>query len=121
MSPALPLVLLLIAFQARAEQARQQKEAVAAIEKLGGQVMYDYQLAKPPRPNVFDPSAAPPRVSREARERYSDDFFRTVVYVDLSSTKAGDDDLKHLAKLRRLMNLNLASTPVTGTGLTHLK
>jgi len=107
----------------RCEQARQQKEAVAAIQKLGGFVKYDFQkdlnnvVNKPG--GVFDPNAklnAPDKL----RDKLGDDFFQFVVFVSLRNTATMDDDLKQLKKLEFVETIDLTDTKITGAGLAHL-
>jgi hypothetical protein len=93
------------------DEREEQREAVAAIRKLGGEVSYDYQRPKPDKPNVFDPEAKPQ--DRDALPR--------VVRVSLRDTEATDDDLKVLAKFPDLENLDLTGTRITGAGLAHLE
>jgi hypothetical protein len=95
----------------RPTERMQQEAIVAAIERLGGQVMYDYQRPDPAKPKVFDPKARPK----------DPDQFHRVILVSLRDTKASDDDLKTLAKLPALENLDLTNTPVTAAGLAHLR
>jgi hypothetical protein len=92
------------------EQA-DQEAAVAAVERLGGKVMYDFQRAGPAGSKVYDPMARPK----------DPDGFHRVVFVSLRDTKASDDDLKVLAKLPALENLDLTDTAVTGSGLAHVR
>jgi hypothetical protein len=90
---------------------REEREAVAAILKLGGAVMYEYQRPNPAKPNVFDPEARP----RDPKA------FHRVVSVSLRDTRVTDDDLKLLQKLTAVENLDLTNTRVTGSGLAHLR
>jgi hypothetical protein len=92
-------------------ERQEQEEAVAAIRRLGGKVLYDYQRPNPGRPNVFDPNAAP----KDPKG------FHSVVMVDLRGTKASDDDLKCIRKLPDLENLDLTDTRITGAGLAQLR
>ena len=41
--------------------------------------------------------------------------------LDLSGLKIADDDLKHVAKLLRLVSLNLSGTPIGSDAIEHLK
>jgi hypothetical protein len=92
-------------------QREEQRQAVEAIQKLGGKVLYDYQRPDPNQPNLYDPEALPK----------NPDAFHPVVFVDLSDTQTTDEDLKVLAKLPALENLSLSRTQITGRGLAHLK
>src|SRR5262245_63470489 len=64
--------------------AHRQKEAVAAITKAGGTVIYDYQnLQLVDRAGItWDDSRLPPGPAW-LRQRIGDDYFRTVVDVSL--------------------------------------
>ena len=64
------------------QQAKRQREAVAVIEKLGGWVMYDYQVDELGR--IMKNRGAP----RPAwlRNLLGDDFFGDVIGVGLSRT-----------------------------------
>ena len=93
------------------DERKEQQAAIEMVKRLGGDVMYDYQRPKPDKPNQFDPEAKP----------RDPDAFHRVVRVGLRDTKATDDDLKALANLPFLENLDLTGTKVTGAGLAHLK
>jgi hypothetical protein len=95
----------------RSDERKGQQKAVEAVQRLGGQVMYDYQRPNPARPNVFDPKARPrdPKV------------FHRVVRVSLGDTRARDEDLKVLVNFPHLENLDLTGTRITGAGLAHLR
>jgi hypothetical protein len=106
---SLPQSALIAAVQSN--ERREQQEAVAAIQKLGGEIMYDYQRPNPDRPNVFDPKARPKDPKR----------FHPVVFVSLRDKAVSDDDLKQLKKLPYLENLDLTNTQITSAGLAHLR
>jgi hypothetical protein len=95
----------------RPTERMEQEAAVAAIERLGGKVMYDYQRPDPAKSKQYDPKARPK----------DPDGFHRVVFVSLRDTMALDDDLKVVAKLPALENLDLTNTQVTGAGLAHLR
>ncbi len=125
------------------KNAREQKKTVAAIEKLGGNIEYDYesgQTQEPPGPAWL-------------RRLLENDFFASVVQVDLNGNLLTDTGLKHIRGLKqlraldlggssfaldpanastdaglesleglgRLEFLNLDHAPTTDAGLTHLK
>ena len=118
-------------------EARQQQAAVAAIENLGGHVRYDYEFTTIGGRELVD---EPPRPAW-LRALLGDDFFRSVVEVDLSETRAtaadferlksfdklkgfwayrtqlGNADLEHLRGLTQLETLDLRQTQVSDTGL----
>jgi len=69
-----------------ANRARNQREAVAAIEELGGSVRYEYQNSfgqEPPGPKWL-------------RELVGEEYFVSVVDVFLHNTKVTDNGVKKL-------------------------
>jgi hypothetical protein len=95
----------------RIEQKRMEREEVAAIVKLRGSVLYDYQ-------NVY---GGKPRGPEWLRSVLGDDFFSEVDHVILTGTNAGDTELEHLTALTRFRTLWLGGTKVTNAGLEHLE
>jgi hypothetical protein len=89
--------------------ARQQKEAVAIILKLGGSADYDYVLSSPL-------SEAKPRGPAWLRSLLADDFFNSVVEASLNT----DAQMAHLNGLRRLHGLFLSGQTITDAGLASL-
>ncbi len=83
--------------------AREQKDAVEEIEKLGGQV-----------------GSSQPSERASLRGLLGDDLFRQVDLVTLIATPVTDADLEHLKGLSQLQWLNLGSTQVTDAGLAHI-
>ena len=109
---------------AEMKKARQQKQAVAAIAKLGGGVGYDWQFdAKCERlPNARLPAPT------WLRSLLGDDLFQSVRFVRLdrnveefSNTVITDAGLEQLKGLSQLQHLDLNDTQVTDAGLEHLK
>jgi len=110
-------------------RARDQMEAVTAIEKLGGMVNYDYQWDE--SAGYYDASRQP-RGPSWLRKWLGGDFFDSVVAVNmvsggigsasgiLSLGKATDADLVHVERLRKLKWLSLQRMKVTDDGLMHL-
>ena len=118
------------------QQARRQREAVEAIEKLGGRVEYDYQ--RPPKTVAeWIRNADKPQGLAELRRILGtvdkppgpallrlilgDDFFREVVSVNLFGAQVRDVDLKCLERFGQLRWLSLGGTQVTDAGLKHLE
>ena len=107
----------------KVRQASAQAAAVAAIEKLGGNVQYDYQF------NSRGEMMASPELPGPAwlHALLGGDFFRNVRVVDLSGKPATDGDLERLKDLTKLGRLVLSGTQITDgglkqlPGLTHLK
>jgi hypothetical protein len=100
-------------------RARQQKRAVENILALRGTLMYDYQRIKAPDWSGFDPQALPPGPVW-LRNFIGDNYFQSVVQVDLSNTSATDDDLVFLENLPELEEINLHAIKITSKGLVHL-
>ena len=92
------------------EKGRRQREAVVAIEKRSGTVMWD------------DEEWACPAWLRRL---LGDDLFNSVVGVSFFDTRNGDAELEqlleHLKGLDQLQTLNLDNTPVSDAGLEHIK
>jgi hypothetical protein len=93
------------------DERKEQERAIEMILKRGGKLSYDYQRPDATRPNVFEPEAKPKDASA----------FHRVVAVTLRATKVTDDDLKLLALLPNLENLDLSETQTSSAGLAHLK
>ncbi len=85
-------------------QAKREREAAAAIEKLGGTV--DWSAPSGP---VW------------LRSLLGNDFFVTVFRVQMYCTYATDTDLEHIKSLNQLRELYLYETEVTDAGLENLR
>ncbi len=94
----------------KTERVKREREAAAAIEKLGGEVHWIYS---PPSGSAWLQSL------RSLVE--NDDVSGYVIHVYLNGTQATDTDLEHLKGLPRLLFLRLDQTKVTDAGLEHLK
>ena len=124
------LFILLTAFAVwlgvAVNRAREQREAVEAIEALGGAVFYDFQekpiTHKETRfKTYFDPEATPDDMML-FRQLLGNDALSEIVSVDLSFRDVTDADLLPLQNLRRLKVLSLDYNPrITDGGLDHLK
>ena len=93
-------------------KARRQREAVEAIEEVGGVVWYDYQGG-----HLFTESSVP----KWARALFGDDFFFDVVAVESDSGSLGDDEASDLKALENLVHLDVSLTQITDAGLEHLE
>jgi len=119
------LLLMLLAsigmswFAVKMQRARRQREAVEAIEKLGGWVRFDYQVNQ----SIVLASSPPPQPPGPEwlRRVLGDDFFAKVVSADLHNTQATDAWLEHLDGLPHLQQLNLMGTPVSDAGVQHVE
>jgi hypothetical protein len=99
------------------QQARQQQDAVAAIEQLGGDVVYDYEADS--LGNAV-PGMTPP-CPAWVRALLGDDCFRSVYRITFLTQYATDSGLQHLKGLTNLKQLDLNGSPVTDAGLENLK
>ena len=86
------------------QHAKWQREAAEVFRKLGGHV----EWSKPSGPVWL-------------RSLLGDDFFRSVIYLDLGSTQVTDAELESIKGLSELQYLKADDTTVTDTGLAHLK
>jgi internalin A len=105
-----------------ARSARIQRDAVAAIQRAGGSVAYDWQLNTK---GDFIPGSMP-WVPRWLVDNLGVDYFGHVVFVNLGKRGSGgnpgsDAELAHIGNLSRLETLNLDVTRVTDAGMAHLK
>ncbi|NQU24226.1 MAG: hypothetical protein HQ567_23335 [Candidatus Nealsonbacteria bacterium] len=128
-------------FAVKMQEARRQKEAVAAIEKGEGSVFYDYEFdangnflpgtPEPPGPPWLRNLLGVDFLSDVAGIGYLDatdaDLTRlkgitSLEYLQLWGTQVTDAGLMHLKGLTRLKRLTLGpTTQVTDAGLGHLK
>ncbi len=93
------------------ERARRQAAVVAAIEKMGGSVTYDYEYlpvgvfhAKPIKRTWFRKTG----------------FVSDVLEVRLRYTDLDDTNAVDLGELPRLRKLDLSDTQITDAGLVHI-
>jgi Leucine-rich repeat (LRR) protein len=100
-------------------RARQQKLAVEKIRALGGRLSYDYQKVKGMK-FVKNSRAFPPGPAW-LRNLIGEDYFQTVVCIELGKTAVADDDLSVLECMPNLECLSLIETNITSNGLVHLK
>ena len=104
-------------YAVRAKRAREQKQAVGELRKLGGYVLYDYEL--PLLRKGLDPGDPPGPAW--LRGLLGEDFFATAVYVQFVNSPLTDAGLEHIRRLTELQELTLDYTRVTDAGLKHLK
>ena len=104
-------------FGLKVREARQQQAAVAAIEKAGGVVWYDYEYDQRVRDAVLPGPAW-------LHALLGDDLFRSVfvvtMYPDESTRSLTDADLEHFEGFARVVSLALGVTQITDAGLKHL-
>jgi hypothetical protein len=123
------LIVLLIAVLLgwQANKAREQREVVAAVQKYGGWVHYDYEFV-----NGKLITGRSPWGPRWLREMLGDSFFQNVRQVSLvyddstgkrfdnSNVLACDDLLEKISKLPGIKELYLKETQTTDKGLRHI-
>ena len=102
----------------RMQKARRQREAVEAIRKLHVGVGYEGEPEQ--WLGLSDPSQ--PLWLRELLGRDFFDDVRSVEFVGLRAIPSDvyDHDLRHLADLGGLEELDLSGTRITDAGLTHI-
>lgn len=112
------------------QRARKQREAVEAILRLGGEVVYDYEVVDGSRGMIQGGPleqihGAQPSSPKWLRSLLGDYFFTDVVRVTLHRPRLTDADLQHvkghLEALTHLQELWLLDTRMTDAGLEHLK
>ena len=101
----------------KVRQAQRQKQAVVAIEELGGYVRYDYEFDNH---GDWTESAIPPD-PEWLRVLLGVDFLADVFDVEFTAREVTDADLVHLRGLRELKRLHLGRTLVTDGGLEELQ
>ncbi len=95
--------------------ARIQREAVAAITKAGGTVVYNWNEDTSP----FSP-AGKPWAPGWLVKFIGVHYFGHVTGVDFYDNASTDAGLVHLKRLNKLSRLHLAGTQLTDAGLVHL-
>jgi hypothetical protein len=100
---------------AKIRAAKRQKEAVALIKTLGGQVQYDYEGDSLGR--SFTGTTEPRQWLRDIG---GDDVFANVTWVRLDGSSVTDADLEQLKGMSQLHLLALSDTPITDAGLEHI-
>ncbi len=98
-----------------ARTARTQREAVAAITKAHGQILYDWQWR-----NGHFPRGTKPLAPRWLVDAFGIDCFGNVAYVSIPHPS--DTELTHISNLDQLRTLVITDTlELTDTGLARLK
>jgi hypothetical protein len=98
------------------KKAREQREAVDIVRRLGGVVLYNHDSR-----TAIKPNPGPPPGPVWLRELFGDDFFASVAAVELNRTPVTDAELVSLQGMPQLQNASLGDTQVTDAGLVHLK
>ena len=98
----------------KAQQARRQHAAVQAIEKSGGEVLYDYQLG----PDDYELQTAQPPGPTWLRSLVGNDMFDDVVKVSIRA----DEQMEFVKALPHLTSLEFyCSDQVSDAGLAYLR
>ena len=99
------------------QRARVQREAVAAIVKTGGQVVYEWGRIPG---GGLNPNGQP-RGPKWLVERLGVDYFGSVVIAQLGP-KGTDAEMEHIGRLSRLQGAMLSRAKgVTDAGVAHLR
>jgi hypothetical protein len=103
------------------DRARVQRDAVIAIERAGGKVMYDWEWTwSKGRPTPTGATRRPGRLTGWLTDHLGIDYLSDVTSVDLRN-RGSDELLESVGRLRKLEYLNLAGSPVGDAGLAHLE
>ena len=100
-------------------RAREQREAVKAIEALGGYVIYDWQLQPSPGGGSAMKPDPKPAAPAWIRRLIGDDFFQEAKWAGLQDSSHGPKDshvleaVPHFQRLRGLEQVWLPWGPVT--------
>ena len=102
------------------KQARKQREAAEALQKLGMVVLYDYQQ------NAFMQNDPNPQSSMPSwlKNLLGEDIFINVIDVGVRDDKPNhitDAGLVHVKALFKVEYLSLWNTQITDSGLEHIK
>jgi hypothetical protein len=110
-----------------AYNARVQRDAVAAIVRSGGSVLYDWEVSTAPDANVHTTSSSLPIPNgrpwwpKWLVSLLGPDYFGSVRSAQLGP-RDPDDVMSHVSRLGRLESLGLASVhTMTDAGMAHLK
>jgi len=93
-------------------RARKQRDAVAAIEKAGGGVAYDFQMSP-----SFPPPGKPPG-PRWLRRMLGDEYFQSVYTANLNKAEISDDLLRHVGGQTSIRDLWLGNPAIGDRELT---
>jgi hypothetical protein len=97
-------------------EAHIQRDAVAAIRKVGGKVFSGWEWR-----NYTYTSGGKPWAPRWFVDLIGVDYFGHVTAVGLISSSTADATLAHVGRLTGLRSLSLYKSNVTDAGLVHLK
>jgi hypothetical protein len=101
------------------EQKRRAREAVAAIIKAGGIVVYDYQKPSLKSGQTFKP-VEEPNGPALLRNLLGENFFSEVYAVYHNNTTITDDEIELLERFPRLQDLNLSGCHMSVAGMARI-
>ncbi len=101
-------------------QLERQRQAIAAVEKSGGYVFYDYQISRYVLIDSPDWENPPPG-PKWLRDLLGDDFFARVVVAQSIRGEVTDSDLEPIKQLSDLRMLEIGDTGVTDDAVGILK
>jgi internalin A len=98
--------------------AHVQRDAVAAIQAAGGKVMYDWEWS-----DGKDIPGGKPWAPRWLVDRIGVDYFGhvTAAVAHHMSAATSDAVIAQVGRLTRIQSLNLHDSPISDSGLVHLK
>jgi hypothetical protein len=102
-------------FVGRLERAKRQREAVDAIQRLGGGIFYDYQKGGICRPK------GEPQAPESLRSLLGDHFFVNVVGVGLGREEVGHHGLTRLGAFPDLEFVMLKGPNIDDAGIEHIR
>jgi Leucine-rich repeat (LRR) protein len=101
------------------EQKRREREAVAAIMKAGGIVVYDYQKPSLKSGQAFKP-VEEPNGPALLRNLLGENLFSEVYAVYHNNAALSDDEIELLERFPHLQDLNLSGCHFRVAGLTRI-
>lgn len=100
----------------KVRQAQQQKEAIEAIEKIGGVIFYDYHYPG----GDFNRLAAPPGPAW-LRSLFGIDFVANVTFVRLSYEREAEKVVNRIGRFRQLKEAYLDATLIADHDMIYLR
>jgi Leucine-rich repeat (LRR) protein len=108
--------LVLVSLIAGCHQPTREEQAIAEVERLGGDVKKDGRVAGMPVTSVNLAGSKVTDGELQVVKR-----FPQLQSLDLRETRISDRGLEHLEKMTKLQELYLDRTPITDLGLAHLQ
>ncbi len=110
------VTLLCIWLGVKVNQARRQKEAIAALKSIGLRIDFYHQR----RDQGFPDSSAEPPAPTWLRQITGDDFFQRVCSLGGNNPDFTDDHAAHLSALDHLMYLTIGDSPASDEALAQI-